>query len=111
MSGSSAAMTSSAEVVKVAPWRSRSFVPAARGSSGDPGTAKTSLPCSSAKRAVISEPDLRAASTTTTPSASPDTMRLRRGKSRPRGSQPIGISLTQAPRSSNRSSRAACSAG
>ena len=34
----------------------------------------------------MSDPDPRAASTTIVPSASPETMRLRRGKSRPRGS-------------------------
>ena len=42
-------------------------MPSARGSSGEPGTANTSRPCSSAIRAVISEPERRAASTTTTP--------------------------------------------
>ena len=52
---------------RVAPSRMRSFVPSARGSSGEPGTAKTSRPCSRAKRAVMSEPERRAASTTTTP--------------------------------------------
>ena len=66
--------------------------PPQRGSSGEPGTANTSRPCSSAIRAVIREPERRAASTTTTPSASPEISRLRRGKSRARGSQPSGIS-------------------
>jgi hypothetical protein len=37
---------------------------------------------------VINEPERRAASTTTTPTASPEIRRLRRGKSRARGSQP-----------------------
>ena len=77
---------------------------AARGSSGEPGTANTSRPCSSAKRAVISEPDLAPASTTTTPSARPAMMRLRRGKSSPaarrraavRGSRPAFASRHQA---------------
>jgi hypothetical protein len=35
----------------------RSLAPSARGSSGEPGTANTSRPYSSAKRAVISEPE------------------------------------------------------
>ena len=38
------------------------------------------------KSPVISEPERRAASTTSVASDRPDTMRLRRGKSRPRGS-------------------------
>ena len=53
--------------------------------------------CSSANRAVMSDPEPRAASTTIVPSARPETMRLRRGKSRPRGSHSIGISDTTAP--------------
>ena len=48
--GARAAMTmSSADVHSVAPWRMRSLVPSARGSRGEPGTAKTSRPCSLAK--------------------------------------------------------------
>ncbi len=39
----------------------------ARGSSGEPGTAKTSWPCAAASRAVISEPERFAPSTMTTP--------------------------------------------
>src|SRR5436305_2582413 len=62
---------SAAVSVRVAPLRRRSLAPRLRGSSGEPGTAKTSRPCSSAKRAVISEPDFAAASTTTMPSAIP----------------------------------------
>ena len=42
-----------------------------------PGTAITSRPASAASRAVISEPDLGAASTTTVPQRSPAMMRLR----------------------------------
>ena len=48
---------SSASVTGVAPCLMRLLVPSARGSSGEPGTAKTSRPCSSASRAVISEPE------------------------------------------------------
>ena len=51
----------------------------------EPGTANTSRPCSAAMRAVISDPERRAASTTTTPSEVPEISRLRRGKSRARG--------------------------
>ena len=45
-----------------------------------PGTAKTSLPCSRARSAVIREPLFSAASTTTTPSESPAATRLRSRK-------------------------------
>ena len=86
--GRTTVITSAASVTRVAPCLSKSLVPSARGSSGEPGTANTSRPCSSAKRAVISEPDRLAASTTTMPTASPEMSRLRRGKSRARGSQP-----------------------
>jgi len=48
---------------------------------------------------VISEPDFAAASTTTTPRAMPEMMRLRRGKWRASGSVPSGNSATIAPRS------------
>src|SRR6476661_5373231 len=54
-------MTSDASVVSVAPCFMRSLVPAARGSSGEPGTANTSRPCSAAIRAVISDPERCAA--------------------------------------------------
>ena len=64
-----------------APCLIRSLVPAARGSSGEPGTANTSRPCSAAIRAVISEPERCAASTMTTPTEAPEINRLRRGKS------------------------------
>ena len=96
-SGASADMTSSAEVVTMAPFFSRLLAPSERGSSGDPGTAKTSRPSSLARRADISEPERIAASTTMRPSDSAAMMRLRRGKSRARGSQPKGISVIDAP--------------
>ena len=83
------------EVTRQAPCFSRLLVPAERGSSGLPGTAKTSRPCSPAKRAVISEPERSAASTTTTPSEMPEIRRLRRGKSLPRGEKPGARSLMQ----------------
>ena len=79
--------------------------PSARGSSGDPGTANTSRPCSVANRAVMSEPERRAASTTSDAERhAPRRCRLRRGKVAPtRLPCPSGISLTSAPRSSEAS--------
>jgi hypothetical protein len=71
--------------------------PEARLSSGWPGTAMTSRPWSSAARAVMSDPDRAAASTTITACARPETMRLRRGKWRPCGCNPKGISLSLRP--------------
>jgi len=65
--GSIAANTSEASVTGIAPCLSNPFVPSQRGSRGEPGTAKTSRPCSPASRAVIREPDRRAASTMMTP--------------------------------------------
>jgi hypothetical protein len=46
----------------------------------DPGIANTSRPASDASRAVISEPERSAASTTSVPSDRPAMMRLRCGK-------------------------------
>ena len=46
---------------------------------------------------MISEPEPSAASTMTTPRASPEMMRLRRGKWRACGAWPSGISETTAP--------------
>ena len=89
-------MTSSGSVAIVAPVFNRRLVPSARGSSGWPGTANTSRPCSAAVRAVISVPDRRAASTISTPSAMPEMMRLRRGKSCARGTKPGGVLADQA---------------
>ena len=57
--GRTTVMTSAASVTSVAPCLSKSLLPSARGSSGEPGTANTSRPCSSAKRAVINEPERR----------------------------------------------------
>ena len=91
------ASTSAALSTSVAPSRSSWLVPRWRGSSGLPGTAITSRPCSTARRAVISEPERGAASTTTTPSASPEMIRLRRGKSGAPAAAPSGRSLTTAP--------------
>ena len=70
-SGVSVSITSAALWTKVAPSRISELQPCARGSSGEPGTAITSRPASAASRAVISEPDRGAASTTTVPSDKP----------------------------------------
>ena len=53
--------------------------------------------CSSAQRAVISEPLSSAASTTTVPSAKPLISRFRRGKWNARGGVPQANSVTSAP--------------
>ena len=96
-SAQSARSRRSAPVTSVAPVLIRRLVPSARGSSGWPGTANTSRPCSAARRAVISVPERRAASTMTTPSEMPEMIRLRRGKSWARGSKPGGCSVTSSP--------------
>ena len=75
--GRSPSITSAALWISVAPSRISWLQPCARGSSGEPGTAITSRPASAASRAVISEPERGAASTTTVPGASPAMIRLR----------------------------------
>jgi hypothetical protein len=85
--------------------------PCARGSSGEPGTAITSLPASAASLAVISEPDLGAASTTTVPTLIPAMIRLRYGKWRARGWVPGGISASTSPRSYSAFCRSSFSGG
>src|SRR5262249_43984700 len=52
---------------------------------------------SSAKRAVISEPERLAASTTTMPAHSPEMSRLRRGEKRGRGAWADGVFEAKAP--------------
>ena len=64
-----------------------------------------------ASRAVISEPKRLAASTTTSPRERPEISRLRRGKSRARGSHPSGISVKANPVGRMSSRRSACSGG
>lgn len=85
--------------------------PCARGSSGLPGTAITSRPASAASRAVMSEPDRGAASTTTVPSASPAMIRLREGKWRASGWLPGGCSATSSASCATCSCRSAFSGG
>ena len=80
-----------------APCSIRRFVPWARGSSIFPGTAKTSLPCSRAKSAVISDPLVNVASITRTAHDNPLMMRLRAGKLNATGGVAIGNSDTTQP--------------
>src|SRR5262249_35034536 len=63
--------------------------------------------CSSAKRAVISEPERLAASTTTMPAHSPEMSRLRRGGGRGRGPGPHGLSQEKGPRAAEGGGRGA----
>src|SRR5581483_10733880 len=96
--GATAPRTSSADVTSVAPSWIRRCDPRWDAASAGPGTANTSRPCSSAQRAVMSEPLRSAASTTTVASVIPLIRRLRRGKWKARGGAPHGSSLTSAPR-------------
>ena len=79
------------------PSLNKRLLPADLGSSGEPGTAMTSLFCSNAVRAEISDPERSAASITTTPSDRPVIMRLRLGKSFAVARCPKGLSLTINP--------------
>src|SRR5436305_11485461 len=64
-----------------------------------PGTANTSLLCSTANRAVMAEPLCWAPSITITPSASPLTIRFRMGKFCGYAGDPMGNSERMRPRS------------
>ena len=88
---------SSTPSTSLAPCLRRRCVPVLRMLRATPGTAKTSRPCSRAKRAVISDPLLSAASTTTTPSARPLIMRFLDGKLPGDGGAPGGNSVRSAP--------------
>lgn len=83
--------TSSALSTSFAPCRSNAWHPRACGAWMEPGMAKTSLPCSAARRAVMSEPDCSAASTTSVPWLRPEMMRLRRESSPPGAACRAGI--------------------
>ena len=76
----SSSSTSWAVSTSFAPSRRSLWQPLENGEWMEPGIANTSRPCSPASRAVISEPDERVASTTSTPFARPLISRLRRGK-------------------------------
>ena len=103
--------TSDALSTRWAPVRIRSLEPRQRGSSGEPGTANSSRPISAAKRAVMSEPERGAASTTMTPRERPAITRLRRGKWRACGAVPNGASATTQPPSAMRRCNSAFSGG
>ena len=80
--------TSAAAVSGVAPSLQQAFVPAERRDVISPGTAKTSLPSSSAKSAVMSAPLRSRASTTTVAAHSPAMILFRAGKRNGAGSHP-----------------------
>ena len=63
----SSSRMSSARSTSLAPWRSSAWQPRDCGEWIEPGMANTSRPASTARRAVISEPDCTAASTTSVP--------------------------------------------
>ena len=86
----SASSISSAVETGVAPSRISASGPRECGEKIEPGTAKTSRFCSTAKRAVIIAPLLKSPSTIRVPSVRPDMMRLRRGKYSERGFVPSG---------------------
>ena len=66
-----------------------------------PGTAMTSRPCSSADRAVMSDPLFANASMTTTAIERPLMMRFRSGKCSGRGPEPGGMLAQDRPRSNH----------
>ena len=76
----SSSRISSADSTIFAPSRSSACAPRLRPLRTLPGTASTSRPCSSAQRAVMSDPLFSPASTTTTARDRPLMMRLRSGK-------------------------------
>ena len=94
-----------------APSRNRPWQPCFIGFLMDPGTANTSRFCSRACLAVLSEPLLRAASTTRTASLRPLITRLRRGKLYGSGRQDRGNSDTRAPLSLSLSASSALESG
>ena len=108
-SGAIALEISAASVTSVAPCLSNPLVPSARGSIGEPGTAKTSRLCSGQAR-VISEPERFAASTITTPSEAGDDPVAAR-KIAARGAPSRKASRKWRARWEDASSRSVCSAG
>ena len=95
--GGSSCKMSCTVSTSVAPWRISAWQPRTWGAWMEPGMANTSRPCSAAKRAVMREPDLSAASTTSVPCASPAMMRLRLGKWCASAGVPSGNSLSNRP--------------
>ena len=88
---------SSTVLISFAPSLINLWVPVESSEKISPGTAKTSRPCSPARRAVMSAPLRFDASTTTVPSVNPLMIRLRRGKFLGFGLTPIGNSEINAP--------------
>ncbi|SUB32069.1 Uncharacterised protein [Neisseria gonorrhoeae] len=88
---------SSKHSVSFAPSLISLWQPLLWGLSIEPGTAMTSRPISAARPAVISEPDSKAASTTSVTCDSAAIRRLRRGKLPAYGRVPMGNSLTISP--------------
>ena len=78
--GNNSSSTASALSTNFAPDLIRLLVPLLLGEVTFPGTAKTSLPCSKAKSAVIKAPLFSAASTTTVPKAKPLSILFLAGK-------------------------------
>ena len=81
----------------LAPCLIKAWQPRCIGELMEPGTAKTSLPCSAASRAVINEPLLMVASTTKQAREIPLIRRFRRGKFFAKGGAPNGNSLIMTP--------------
>ena len=102
---------SAALSTSLAPCFSKALQPRAWGEWIEPGMAKTSRPASRASRAVISEPERIAASTTRVPRARPAMMRFLIGKFSGREAVPIGNSLTSRPAAAIRCASARCRAG
>ena len=94
---------SAALSTSLAPCLINAWQPRACGEWIEPGIAKTSRPASAASRAVISEPDCTAASTTSVPRARPAMIRLRIGKFAP---APAFRSRTRSPAGRHRRSSA-----
>ncbi len=86
-----------ADSTSLAPCLISAWQPLDCGECIEPGTAKTSRPCSAARRAVIREPLCSEASTTKQPLLSPLIIRFRLGKLPASGGVPSGNSDTIAP--------------
>ena len=96
IAGNSSRM-SAALSTSFAPCLIRAWQPRDVGEWIDPGIANTSRPASAARRAVMSEPDRTAASTTSVPRARPAMMRFLIGKFSGSAVVPIANSLTTSP--------------
>ncbi len=102
----SAALSTSLAPCLISAWQPRDC-----GEWIEPGIANTSRPASAARRAVMSEPDCTAASTTSVPRARPAMMRFLIGKFSASAGVPIANSLTTSPSAAIRCARARWRAG